>query len=71
MYSFQEIKWYFIDSSEFHFRWELDKHYCQDVISTAPYSSGPRLLDIIDTSIFDFIIGEYYVAIERKMLSHL
>lgn len=38
-------------------RWELDKHYCQDVISTAPYSSGPRLLDIIDTSIFDFIIG--------------
>ena len=71
MYSLQKFQWYFIDSYEFYFRWELDKHYCQDVMSIVPYSSGPRLLDIIDTSIFDFIIGKYYVAIETKVLSHL
>eukprot|EP00794_Sanderia_malayensis_P016215 gene16215-17847_t len=38
-------------------RWQLDPSYCKDIVKVAPYDSGPRLLDIIDTSIFDFLIG--------------
>uniref|UniRef100_A0A1B6DK39 FAM20 C-terminal domain-containing protein n=1 Tax=Clastoptera arizonana TaxID=38151 RepID=A0A1B6DK39_9HEMI len=37
-------------------RWELDADYCQVVRKSPLYSRGPRLLDIIDTSIFDFLI---------------
>jgi len=40
------------------FRWEYDaEHYCGDVRRTPLYETGPLLLDIIDTCIFDFIIG--------------
>jgi len=39
-------------------RWEYDaEHYCSDVRRTPLYETGPLLLDIIDTCIFDFIIG--------------
>uniref|UniRef100_A0A1B6G677 FAM20 C-terminal domain-containing protein n=1 Tax=Cuerna arida TaxID=1464854 RepID=A0A1B6G677_9HEMI len=37
-------------------RWELDADYCQVVRKSDLYSRGPRLLDIIDTAIFDFLI---------------
>lgn len=38
-------------------RWEYDESYCEAVKKTAPYDSGPRLLDIIDTAVFDYLIG--------------
>ncbi len=38
-------------------RWEYDESYCDVVKKTSPYDSGPRLLDIIDTAIFDYLIG--------------
>lgn len=37
-------------------RWELDSEYCKKVRRISTYSHGPRLLDLIDTSIFDFLI---------------
>ncbi|XP_073499435.1 glycosaminoglycan xylosylkinase [Phyllobates terribilis] len=38
-------------------RWEYDESYCDAVKKTPPYDAGPRLLDIIDTAIFDYLIG--------------
>ncbi|XP_035685479.1 glycosaminoglycan xylosylkinase-like [Branchiostoma floridae] len=38
-------------------RWEYDDTYCNSVKQTPPYSSGPRLLDILDAAIFDYLIG--------------
>lgn len=39
-------------------RWQTDEGYCNDFVKkTEPYNKGQRLLDIIDTSIFDFLIG--------------
>lgn len=40
-----------------HFRWEKDPNYCTAVQVSHIYSEGPRLLDLIDTAIFDFLIG--------------
>lgn len=37
-------------------RWEVDASYCQLVRQNALYSHGPRLLDLIDAAIFDFLI---------------
>ena len=44
-------------SNVFLIRWEVDKNYCSKVVQTSPYDSGPRLLDLIDTAVFDFLIG--------------
>lgn len=38
-------------------RWEYDESYCEAVKKMPPYDAGPRLLDVIDTSIFDYLIG--------------
>ncbi|XP_037056813.1 LOW QUALITY PROTEIN: glycosaminoglycan xylosylkinase-like [Peromyscus leucopus] len=38
-------------------RWEYDESYSDAVKKTSPYDSGPRLLDIIDTAVFDYLIG--------------
>lgn len=39
-------------------RWEYDPKYCNLVVKKeAPYDKGPRLLDITDASIFDYLIG--------------
>ncbi|XP_030629369.1 extracellular serine/threonine protein kinase FAM20C [Chanos chanos] len=37
--------------------WEVDPDYCEEVKQTPPYDSGTRLLDIIDMTIFDFLMG--------------
>ncbi|CAB1324197.1 unnamed protein product [Coregonus sp. 'balchen'] len=38
-------------------RWEYDENYCDAVKKMPPYDAGPRLLDVIDTAIFDYLIG--------------
>ena len=38
-------------------KWEVDDTYCDSVTQTSPYNKGPRVLDIMDAAIFDFIIG--------------
>lgn len=40
-------------------RWEVDPDYCEEVKQTPPYDSGTRLLDVIDMTIFDFLMGEF------------
>ncbi|XP_008313314.1 extracellular serine/threonine protein kinase FAM20C [Cynoglossus semilaevis] len=37
--------------------WEVDPDYCEEVKQTPPYDSGRRLLDIMDMTIFDFLMG--------------
>ena len=43
-------------------RWETDNEYCQKFTASPPYDKGPRLLDIMDTAIFDFIIGNVLIS---------
>uniref|UniRef100_A0A1A8GVV6 FAM20 C-terminal domain-containing protein n=1 Tax=Nothobranchius korthausae TaxID=1143690 RepID=A0A1A8GVV6_9TELE len=38
-------------------RWEYDEGYCEAVKKMPPYDAGPRLMDVIDTAIFDYLIG--------------
>lgn len=38
-------------------RWEYDESYCEAVKKMPPYDAGPRLLDVIDTAVFDYLIG--------------
>ena len=35
----------------------MDPDYCDTVRATPPYNRGRRLLDVIDMSVLDFIIG--------------
>uniref|UniRef100_A0AAY4C262 FAM20 C-terminal domain-containing protein n=1 Tax=Denticeps clupeoides TaxID=299321 RepID=A0AAY4C262_9TELE len=37
--------------------WEVDPDYCEEVKQTPPYDSGFRLLDVMDMTIFDFLMG--------------
>uniref|UniRef100_A0A1A8QX25 FAM20 C-terminal domain-containing protein n=1 Tax=Nothobranchius pienaari TaxID=704102 RepID=A0A1A8QX25_9TELE len=37
--------------------WEVDPDYCEEVKQTPPYDRGRRLLDIMDMTIFDFLMG--------------
>lgn len=41
----------------FPHRWEYDESYCEAVKKMPPYDAGPRLLDVIDTAVFDYLIG--------------
>lgn len=38
-------------------RWEVDPDYCEEVKQTPPYDSSHRILDIMDMTIFDFLMG--------------
>ncbi|GFR94699.1 glycosaminoglycan xylosylkinase [Elysia marginata] len=38
-------------------RWETDDTYCAKVRAVPGYSQGPRLLDIVDTAVLDFLVG--------------
>ncbi|XP_061169681.1 glycosaminoglycan xylosylkinase-like [Saccostrea echinata] len=38
-------------------QWEKDPNYCSAVKSSPIYGHGPRLFDLIDTAVFDFLIG--------------
>ncbi|XP_041828938.1 pseudokinase FAM20A [Melanotaenia boesemani] len=40
-----------------HEEWEVNPFYCDAIKELHPYNSGNRLLNIIDMSIFDFLIG--------------
>ncbi|XP_075375288.1 pseudokinase FAM20A isoform X2 [Mycteria americana] len=48
------IRSYSFDGKE---EWEVNPLYCNTVREIYPYSSGNRLLNIIDMAIFDFLIG--------------
>lgn len=37
--------------------WEVDPDYCDEVKTTPPYDKGTRLLDVMDMTIFDFLMG--------------
>ncbi|XP_012614815.1 extracellular serine/threonine protein kinase FAM20C [Microcebus murinus] len=37
--------------------WEVDPDYCEEVKQTPPYDSRHRVLDIMDMTIFDFLMG--------------
>ena len=39
-------------------RWELNPNYCTQVRETPPYNRGHRLLDLIDMTVLDFLMGE-------------
>lgn len=51
----------------FFFRWEVDPDYCDEVKQTPPYDRGTRLLDIMDMTIFDFLMGKSRL----KMTPHI
>ncbi|KAK3759718.1 hypothetical protein RRG08_064439 [Elysia crispata] len=38
-------------------RWEKDDTYCAQVRAVPTYSRGPLLLDIVDTAVLDFLVG--------------
>ncbi|XP_077463642.1 glycosaminoglycan xylosylkinase-like isoform X2 [Stigmatopora argus] len=38
-------------------RWEYDESFCSEVKKMPLYDAGPRLLDIMDTAVFDYLIG--------------
>lgn len=39
-------------------KWETEENFCNSYVKkTEPYNKGNRLLDIMDTTIFDFLIG--------------
>ncbi|XP_072207921.1 pseudokinase FAM20A [Excalfactoria chinensis] len=48
------IRSYSFDEKE---EWEVNPLYCDTVREIYPYSSGNRLLNIVDMAIFDFLIG--------------
>ncbi|XP_025067129.1 extracellular serine/threonine protein kinase FAM20C-like isoform X2 [Alligator sinensis] len=37
--------------------WELNQNYCTQVRETPPYDRGSRLLDLIDMTVLDFLMG--------------
>ncbi|XP_061556094.1 extracellular serine/threonine protein kinase FAM20C [Phycodurus eques] len=37
--------------------WEVDPDYCDEVKRTPPYDRGTRLLDVMDMTVFDFLMG--------------
>ncbi|KAK4314946.1 hypothetical protein Pmani_013814 [Petrolisthes manimaculis] len=53
-------------------QWEKDATYCQRVVRVKPFSdlSSPRLLDLMDASVFDFLIQNgdrhHYVVVAGK-----
>ncbi|EOA96648.1 Protein FAM20A, partial [Anas platyrhynchos] len=57
------IRSYSFDGKE---EWEVNPLYCDTVKEIYPYSSGNRLLNIIDMAIFDFLIVSVSCGLERK-----
>uniref|UniRef100_A0A2K6TJB4 FAM20C golgi associated secretory pathway kinase n=1 Tax=Saimiri boliviensis boliviensis TaxID=39432 RepID=A0A2K6TJB4_SAIBB len=37
--------------------WEVDPDYCEEVKQTPPYDNSHRVLDVMDMTIFDFLMG--------------
>ncbi|VVC24292.1 Hypothetical protein CINCED_3A020534 [Cinara cedri] len=38
-------------------KWETDPNYCEIIRNVPPYNTGRRMLDIMDLSVFDFLMG--------------
>ena len=41
----------------FYCRWEIDDHFCDSVKLHPPYDEGPQLVDLIDATVLDYLIG--------------
>lgn len=48
-----------------YLRWEVDPDYCDEVKQTPPYDHGSRLLDVMDMTIFDFLMGKLYLLFNK------
>lgn len=35
----------------------MDPDYCEEVKQTPPYDGGQRILDVMDMTVFDFLMG--------------
>lgn len=53
----------------------MDPDYCEEVKQTPPYDSGSRLLDVMDMTVFDFLMGrsllQCYLGNRRSLHSCL
>ncbi|CAB1338300.1 unnamed protein product [Coregonus sp. 'balchen'] len=49
--------------------WEVDPDYCEEVKQTPPYDSGTRLLDIMDMTIFDFLMVKKSTHLRLQLLA--
>ncbi|XP_056153095.1 extracellular serine/threonine protein kinase FAM20C isoform X1 [Lampris incognitus] len=55
---FSDFERHNAEIAAFHLdKWEVDPDYCEEVKQTPPYDRGTRLLDIMDMTIFDFLMG--------------
>lgn len=59
-------------------QWEYDPNYCTEVRNTPPYNDQRLLLQLIDTCIFDFLMGnmdrhhyETFSAFKEPFVIHL
>lgn len=43
----------------------MDPDYCDEVKQTPPYDRGTRLLDVMDMTIFDFLMGKRNTSSEN------
>jgi len=45
-------------------RWEVNEDYCKkEVMKKEPYNNGPRLLDIMDTTVLDYLMVTLFVCL--------
>ena len=47
-----------VHKGSYYFRWQVDEGYCNNtVLKMDMYKSGHLLLDIVDTAVMDYLIG--------------
>ena len=55
--------------------WETNNNYCSRVVTSPTYSHGPRLLDLMDCAVFDYLIGNadrhHYETFEKDQDSSI
>ena len=49
--------------------WQVYSDLCQKVERRSPYKSGRRLLDILDMSILDFLMGNFFYCNSSVLVS--
>ena len=51
--------------------WEVYDDLCVKVKQRSPYNSGRRLLDIIDMSVLDYLMGNNYFLFSDILTKHI